>query len=116
MKVFALVATVLTLGSYVAADNFANFFNDDNCQVGGGIGVDITNDGCLGQNGRRSVYIPRAFEPAKSMCLVMTEADGTCSCQNEGYNFTPTGFCAKLDPKYKSFRFIEEACGPNNCP
>jgi Ca2+/H+ antiporter len=27
MKVFALVATVLTLGSYVAADNFANFFN-----------------------------------------------------------------------------------------
>ncbi|KDQ10791.1 hypothetical protein BOTBODRAFT_177864 [Botryobasidium botryosum FD-172 SS1] len=99
----------------VRRDNFANFFDDAACTVNGGIGVDIYNDGCLAEGGRRSVYIPRSFTPGDSMCLVKTRRDGSCSCQDEGFNFTPTGFCAVLDPSFQSYRFIDEACGHNNC-
>jgi hypothetical protein len=38
---------------------------------------------------------------------VKTNADGGCSCQSEGFDFTATGFCAVLDPNDQSYRFIE---------
>lgn len=80
------------------------------CSGGQGAGVDITNPGCLGESGRQSVYIPRTDNPSEQMCLVITDSDGDCSCQSEGYNFTPTGFCAELDDtamaSAQSFRFI----------
>jgi hypothetical protein len=74
--------------------------------VNGGIGVDIDNPGCLGEAGRGSVYIPNTGNPTKQYCLVITSGDGTCSCQNMGYNFTPTGFCKTLSASDQSYRFI----------
>jgi hypothetical protein len=81
---------------------------DDNCQVNGGIGVDLNNDGCLAERGRGSVYIPNMgiVGPFGQFCMVKTKDSDQCNCQNEGWNFTPTGFCAKLDPSFGSYRFI----------
>nr|POF22234.1 hypothetical protein CFP56_36319 [Quercus suber] len=92
-----------------------NTLLDASCTQNGGIGVDITNDGCLNEAGRGSVYIPNNGDAAFTYCLVITSNDGTCSCQNVGYNFTPTGFCKTLNPSDQSYRFIQEACGQNNC-
>ncbi|KAK4689551.1 hypothetical protein P7C73_g576, partial [Tremellales sp. Uapishka_1] len=114
-SVSAALAILFSL-ALVKADDYANFFDDSACSVNGGIGVDIYNDGCLAEGGRGSVYIPAASSGSlDNMCLVKTASDGTCSCQSEGYNFTPTGFCAVLDPTVQSYRFINQACAANNC-
>ncbi|KZP19323.1 hypothetical protein FIBSPDRAFT_828471 [Athelia psychrophila] len=113
-----VLATVMGFASFAAANNYANFFDDSACSVNGGIGVDITNDGCLGKGGnggRGSVYIPDNGDVASTYCLVITHGDNTCSCQNVGYNFTPTGFCKTLDPTDLSYRFITQACSADNC-
>jgi len=110
-----IVATIAGLASFAAADDFANFFDDSACSVNGGIGVSIDNSGCLSEGGRGSVYIPANGNPATTYCLVITSGDGTCTCQNVGFNFTPTGFCKTLNPSDQSYRFIKQACGPNNC-
>ncbi|KAH7097435.1 hypothetical protein BKA62DRAFT_833246 [Auriculariales sp. MPI-PUGE-AT-0066] len=96
-------------------DNFANFFDDDNCQVNGGIGVDLNNPGCLAERGRGSVYIPNngwGSSDVNQYCMVKTKDSDQYNCQNEGWNFTPTGFCAKLDSSFGSYRFINQPCDP----
>ncbi|KAH7103120.1 hypothetical protein BKA62DRAFT_697295 [Auriculariales sp. MPI-PUGE-AT-0066] len=111
-------AASVNLTELLKRDSFANFFDDENCSVNGGIGVSIDNDGCLGERGRKSVYIPNngfGSSPINAYCLVKTRDSDACNCQNEGYNFTPTGFCAVLDPSFGSYRFINEACSANNC-
>ncbi|KZP26381.1 hypothetical protein FIBSPDRAFT_855018 [Athelia psychrophila] len=113
-----MLATVMGFASFAVANNYANFFDDSACSVNGGIGVDITNDGCLGKGGnggRGSVYIPDNGDVASTYCLVITHGDNTCSCQNVGYNFSPTGFCKTLDSSDQSYRFITQACSANNC-
>jgi hypothetical protein len=83
--------------------------SDSACNTNGGIGVDIRNPGCLGEAGRGSVYIPNTglgTTGDNQYCLVKTFNDGSCSCQNQGYDFTATGFCAVLDPSVQSYRFI----------
>nr|POF22233.1 hypothetical protein CFP56_36318 [Quercus suber] len=114
-SIASVAAAAFAFGSLAHADNFANFFDDSSCTQNGGIGVDITDDGCLNEAGRSSVYIPANGDSATTYCLVITSGDGSCSCQNVGYNFTPTGFCKTLNPSDQSYRFIKEACGPNNC-
>jgi hypothetical protein len=79
---------------------------DENCSVNGGIGVNINNDGCLGEAGRKSVYIPNTGLPTDKYCLVITSNSGECKCQNVGYDFTATGFCKTLNPNDQSYRFI----------
>ena len=74
--------------------------------TGKGNSVDITNSGCLSESGRGSVYIPASPLAGQQFCLVKTQGDNACSCQNEGMTFTATGFCAVLDPSYESYRFI----------
>ncbi|KZO93057.1 hypothetical protein CALVIDRAFT_566782 [Calocera viscosa TUFC12733] len=113
--VFALI-----VGSAIPAkaDFYANFFNDNACSVGGGIGVDIRNTGCLGEAGRGSVYIPNTglgTTGDNQWCLVITSGDGSCTCQNVGYDFTATGFCKTLNPSDQSYRFVGGACGADNC-
>ncbi|KAH7097436.1 hypothetical protein BKA62DRAFT_774244 [Auriculariales sp. MPI-PUGE-AT-0066] len=116
-------------------DSFANFFDgdkhgvrvgnqdphsvvDDNCQVNGGIGVSLDNPGCLAERGRGSVYIPNnggGNTDLNTYCMVKTKDSDQCNCQNEGWEFTPTGFCAKLDSSFGSYRFIFGSCDQNNC-
>ncbi|KAH7103121.1 hypothetical protein BKA62DRAFT_697297 [Auriculariales sp. MPI-PUGE-AT-0066] len=126
-RVFSIVAVVAASAQAAPSfnltellgkrDTFANFFDDDNCQTNGGIGVDMNNDGCLAERGRGSVYIPNTglVGPANQYCLVKTHDSDACNCQNQGFDFTATGFCAKLDSSFGSYRFIHESCGPNNC-
>ena len=55
------------------------------------------------------MYIPNTGLGTTSdnqYCLVITSGDGSCSCQNEGYDFTATGFCKTLDPSDQSYRFV----------
>ncbi|ORY27322.1 hypothetical protein BCR39DRAFT_469418 [Naematelia encephala] len=113
-----LLATVLSMAANVKADYYANFYDDDGCKINGGEGVSIKNPGCLTEPNRGSVYIPNTGLGTLSdnqFCLVKTHYDGSCSCQNEGYDFTATGFCAVLDPSYQSYRFISGGCASNNC-
>ncbi|WWC64952.1 uncharacterized protein I303_107566 [Kwoniella dejecticola CBS 10117] len=115
MKFFGLAFFLVSLfASLVAADNFANFFSDTECNEDGSIGFDMTNPGCFAQAGRRSVYIPNAAFNDQ-YCLVITYDDKTCGCQNRGYVFTATGFCAVLEEGIQSYRFISGSCASNNC-
>ncbi|RSH94549.1 hypothetical protein EHS25_004353 [Saitozyma podzolica] len=114
----ATLAAMLGFASVAKADFYANFFDDSACKTNGGQGVDIRNPGCLGEAGRGSVYIPNTglgTTGDNQFCLVKTFNDGSCSCQNQGYDFTATGFCAVLDPSVQSYRFISGSCGANNC-
>ncbi|KDQ10792.1 hypothetical protein BOTBODRAFT_177865 [Botryobasidium botryosum FD-172 SS1] len=115
MLLFSLHTLLASATAIGKRDSFANFFDDAACTVNGGIGVDIYNTGCLAEGGRRSVYIPRStFFPTDQMCLVKTKRDGSCSYQSEGFNFTPTGFCAVLDPSVQSYRFISVSFLPHS--
>ncbi|WWC72817.1 uncharacterized protein I206_106781 [Kwoniella pini CBS 10737] len=108
---FVFIALFVQL---VAADNYANFFSDTECNEDGSIGFDMTNPGCFAQAGRRSVYIPNdGF--ADQYCLVITYDTQVCNCQNRGYVFTATGFCAVLEEGIQSYRFISGSCASNNC-
>ncbi|WVQ63442.1 uncharacterized protein L199_001595 [Kwoniella botswanensis] len=109
-KTYTLLA-LASLTSLVSADYFANFFTDENCNEDGSIGFDMTNPGCFAWAGAKSVYIPRTSFPNEQFCLVMTHDDDHCSCQDQAYDFTSTGFCAKLDGTVKSYRFIFGSCG-----
>ncbi|KAL7422787.1 hypothetical protein Q5752_002083 [Cryptotrichosporon argae] len=118
MKFTAAPLVALASLAVVKADFFANFFNDAACTEHGGIGVDLRNPGCLSEAGRGSVYIPNTglgTSGDNQFCLVKTNADGSCSCQSDGFDFTATGFCAVLDPNDQSYRFISGSCGGNNC-
>jgi hypothetical protein len=119
---FIVLAAALTTAN---ANEYAKFYNgahalfslyrtylqrtppeDGSCSVGGGIGVSINNPGCLSEGGRGSVYIPNVNDPAKTYCLVVTRADGSCSCQSSHFQFTATGFCFPLNSADQSYRFI----------
>jgi len=112
------IAIAMALLAPAKADFYANFFDDTACSVNGGIGVDIRNPGCLSEAGRGSVYIPNdglGTTGDNQYCLVITSGDGSCSCQNVGYDFTATGFCKTLNPSDQSYRFISGACASDNC-
>ncbi|WWC98422.1 hypothetical protein V866_005313 [Kwoniella sp. B9012] len=116
MKLTALTVLIfVTLFPYVSADYFANFFSDTECNEDGSIGFDMTNPGCFAQAGRHSVYIPNSGFLGDQFCLVMTHGDDHCGCQDRGYDFTSTGFCALLDGEVQSYRFIGGSCGVNTC-
>lgn len=142
---FALAGVMTTL--LVKADFYANFFDGkagwsprlpssdsdedagENCDGEQGMGVYMLDQGCLWQPGRRSVYIPKTWNPSRNFCLVMTDGpkENQCRCQKNSCGFTPTGevrtgrirrlmgladwlepgWCMKLNPEYTSYRFIE---------
>jgi len=114
----ALAATTLVVALAMPAkaySKYATFYNDAHCSEGAGEGVSIDNPGCLSEAGRGSVYIPDWIN-GDPYCLVVTRADGSCSCQSSGYNFLATGHCLKLNPDDRSYRFVgEQTCDPNNC-
>ncbi|WVQ63443.1 uncharacterized protein L199_001596 [Kwoniella botswanensis] len=113
--IFAAIFAFGLIGTTMA-DNFANFFSDENCNEDGSIGFDINNPGCFAQSGRHSVYIPNNGNPfSYHHCLVQTYHSGECNCQNAGYDFGASGYCHKLDGKAKSYRFISGFCDENNC-
>ncbi|WRT64133.1 uncharacterized protein IL334_001062 [Kwoniella shivajii] len=108
---------ITALATSVLADNYANFFTDENCNEDGSIGFDMTNPGCFSQLNMKSVYIPNngPFAWTSNFCLVMTYGDQTCGCQNDSYEFKSSGFCHVLDGKAQSYRFISGKCDVNNC-
>ncbi|WWC72816.1 uncharacterized protein I206_106780 [Kwoniella pini CBS 10737] len=116
MKFLFSYTLALELIGLAMADNFANFFSDEDCNEDGSIGFDINNPGCFAQSGRHSVYLPNNGSPfSYQHCLVMTYDNGECSCQNDYYNFGASGFCHTLDGKASSYRFISGKCDDNNC-
>lgn len=112
--------TLLTLATTVLpvlADSYANFFDDTECTVNGGIGVNLYNDGCLNEAGRGSVYIPHyqiLFTGAETWAMC-TYLEPDCPLgEAAGYKwfFTSTGFCALLDtPGAVSYRFLANGLG-----
>lgn len=105
--------------------SWASFCNDDNCTEGCGEWVDITNDGCLAENYRRSVQFKSDYGPEVSGGLVYSPA-GSCSCQSEcdPFLFTSGSGCMTLNTSISyetfSYRFINHAIvfpcdSHNNC-
>ncbi|OCF54602.1 hypothetical protein L486_07734 [Kwoniella mangroviensis CBS 10435] len=107
MRLILSTITLLYLAIKVSADNFANFFADENCNEDGSIGFELSNPGCFAQSGRHSVYIPNNGIPWTAYyCLVITNDSDECNCQNEGFEFQADGFCHVLSGNAKSYRFI----------
>ncbi|GFZ42700.1 hypothetical protein JCM24511_00417 [Saitozyma sp. JCM 24511] len=109
---FALVA----MASLVKADFYANFFDDDNCSVNGGMGVDIRNTGCLGEAGRGSFYMPNDGLLVDNVyCLVMSDGDD-CGCQSDSIEIIAEGGCVQLfNTNIQTYRFVHGSCGANTC-
>ncbi|WWC98420.1 hypothetical protein V866_005311 [Kwoniella sp. B9012] len=96
MRSILSTITLLYFAIKVSADNFANFFADENCN--------------------EDVYIPNNGIPWTAYyCLVITNDSDECNCQNEGYEFQAVGFCHVLSGDAKSYRFISGGCDENNC-
>lgn len=139
--VFALVA-----GQQVMADDFAKFFNSQSPYdrqsnqeltktedgVKSDINHSINNDGCFRYNDKTYMQTGISTDMLKTRCFVMSK-DDNCNCQSDSYTFvanermllfhvtqcnanTYLAWTFNIDPAYRSFRFIEEGCGDNNCP
>ena len=126
----SIVATIIATLAVVSAsplqkrDDYANFFDDDNCSVNGGIGVDLGNNGCLGEAGRGSVYIPRSADYTSTLTLQIFGGGGCGSgAPSSTWDFTATGehtpgnypscadifsgFCHKLNPSDQQYSFCQ---------
>ena len=93
---------------------WAQFCNDDACSEGCGISVDITNPGCLNQNGRRSIK----FHGTRPSSITLVGSPGPdCPCQSHCETISTSNECLTI-PQWagaQSFRFQSESCAGDNC-
>ncbi|KAI1105617.1 hypothetical protein F4804DRAFT_303980 [Jackrogersella minutella] len=96
------------------ADYWAQFCDDTACSQGCGESVRVSNPGCLGESGRKSIRFHGS--PDNDYSLVVSPT-GNCPCQNTCASVPSGSTCWDISAYSgdQSFRFISGNCGSNNC-
>ncbi|RYP15277.1 hypothetical protein DL765_005801 [Monosporascus sp. GIB2] len=98
----------------IQADYWAQFCDDTDCSQGCGQSVQVSNPGCLNQNGRRSI---RFHGMADGDYAMVISPSSDCPCQETCQSIPSGETCwdISLHQEAKSFRFISGNCASNNC-
>ncbi|KAK3681333.1 hypothetical protein B0T22DRAFT_387931 [Podospora appendiculata] len=110
----AAVALPNNITTVIQADYWAQFCDDTDCSQGCGESVQVSNPGCLGETGRRSILFHGG---AGGDYALVVSPSGNCPCQSTCAS-VPTGVQCWDISQYQSaqsFRFIGGSCGADNC-
>ncbi|XDG08908.1 hypothetical protein ABKA04_008523 [Annulohypoxylon sp. FPYF3050] len=117
IALFIAAAAPLALGMPAEENTqatWAQFCDDTNCSQNCGQSVDISNPGCLNQNGRKSIRFHGGSSGGKALVV---SSGGNCPCQNTCASVPSDTGCWDIS-QYSgdhSFRFISGKCSSNNC-
>jgi hypothetical protein len=128
MRFLAIVSTLAAFcGSVLAApaaqcvgEGYGTFYDDNACNKNPSVAFSMGNSGCIAnQIGRNSIYIQGACVSGEGGPSLVWSPGTSCGCQNECKTVpkSNTNHCWNLNGNKaaKSFRFIEQGCGANNC-
>ncbi|KAI1463478.1 uncharacterized protein F4812DRAFT_446287 [Daldinia caldariorum] len=103
-------------GTVEAADFWAMFCDDTECSQNCGQSVQVSNPGCLNQNGRQSIRFHGGDVGSGDYSLVISPS-GDCPCQESCSSIPTNTECWDISrfQDAKSFRFIGGHCDGNNC-
>ncbi|GAW13591.1 hypothetical protein EKO27_g4550 [Xylaria grammica] len=105
-----------TVDHAAQSDFWAMFCDDTDCSQNCGQSVQVSNPGCLGQNGRQSILFHGGDVGSGDYSLVVSP-DGNCPCQDACTTVPTDTLCWDISQYQdaKSFRFISGHCDSNNC-
>ncbi|RYP11510.1 hypothetical protein DL764_000033 [Monosporascus ibericus] len=113
MATAPLAFTLPANETLIQADYWAQFCDDTDCSQGCGQSVQVSNPGCLNQNGRRSILFHGTADGDYAMVV---SPSANCPCQ-ETCASIPTGTSCwdiSLYHEAQSFRFISGHCTADN--
>ncbi|GAM83783.1 hypothetical protein ANO11243_017730 [Dothideomycetidae sp. 11243] len=110
-------------GNQLPGTGYGTFYKGSGCKKDPSVAFAFNNAGCLANElGRGSLYVqPGAADTGFGRTISMVFSPGKeCGCQNHCEAVAHNGgsdYCWEFGdkPVAQSFRFIEQACGGNNC-